>query len=117
MTTSSGRVSGARRATVLRYGGSLWVSGYWPDTTVSIELRPVRSVVGRIVLLGPSFGAGRSIAINLGTTGSLEAFANELADWIETPALSSRRAEQAWPVAARAIVADLADGMFEGIPA
>ena len=77
----------------------------------------MRSVVGRIVLLGPTFGAARSIAVNLGATGSLEAFANELADWIETPALSSHRAEQAWPAAARAIVADLADGMFEEIPA
>lgn len=113
----SARVEGARRATVLRYGGSLWVSGYWPRTTISIELRPIRRVTGRVLIVGPPVGAQRSLAVDLGPLVSLEAFAEELADWIETPALSVRRAEQAWPGVARGLAIDLTSGMSEGIPA
>lgn len=111
------RVEGARRATVLRYGGSLWVNGYWSRTTLTIELRPVRRSNRRIVLVGPPFGAGRSIAIDLGSHADLEAFAHELADWIETPALAVRRAERAWPAVARGLAAGLARGRPEGMSA
>jgi hypothetical protein len=88
---------------VLRYGGSLWVNGYWPATTLSIELRPVRRSERRVLLVGPSFGAGRSVAIELDAGVSLEAFADRLADWIETPALAVRRAERIWPRIARGL--------------
>lgn len=117
MIGRTARVQGARRATVLRYGGSLWVNGYWPDTTLSIELRPVRRSKRRLLLVGPPFAGGRSIAVDLGSGVSLEAFANELADWIETPALHVRRAEEAWPEVARGLAADLASGFSEAIPA
>ncbi len=108
-------MEGARRATVLRYGGSLWVNGYWPTTTLSIELRPVRRSRGRVILVGPPFGEGRSIAVDLDATTSLEAFAQALADWIETPALDARRAEQAWPEVARGLAGP--GGLHERIPA
>jgi len=117
MSDRSARVQGARRATVLRYGGSLWVNGYWSDTTLSIELRPVRRSARRVILVGPPFGAGRSIAIDLPEGVSLEVLAHELADWIETPALHVRRAERAWPDVARGLLAELASGTSEEIPA
>jgi hypothetical protein len=113
----AGRVEGARRATVLRYGGSLWVNGYWPDTTVSIELRPLRRAAGRVILVGPPFGAGRSIAIDLDPAVSIERLAEELADWIETPALGVRRAERTWSAVARGIAAALNGGSFQGVSA
>lgn len=93
----------ARRATVLRYGGSLWVNGYWPATTLSIELRPLRRSERRVLLLGPPFGAGRSVAIDLDSGVSLEAFAGRLAAWIETPALAVHQAERIWPCIARGL--------------
>lgn len=121
MTDRSARVQGARRATVLRYGGSLWVNGYWSDTTLSIELRPIRrpgrADGRRVVLVGPPFGAGRSLALDLPAGVTLEAFAHELADWIETPALHVRRAERAWPEVARGLATDLASGAVGAIPA
>ena len=86
-----------RRATVLGYGGSLWVNGYWPATILSIELRPLRRSERRVLLIGPPFGAGRSVAIDLDAGVTLEAFAGRLADWIETPALALPRAERIWP--------------------
>ena len=117
MSADSGRVEGARRATVLRYGGSLWVNGYWPDTILSIELRPVQRATGRVVLVGPPSASGSAIVVELGATGSLEAYARELADWLETPALAVSRAEHVWPEVARSVVAELADGGFEEVPA
>lgn len=117
MSAASARVEGARRATVLRYGGSLWVNGYWPDTTLSIELRPVRRSRGRVILLGPPFGAGRSVAVDLRESVGVEALAAALADWIGTPALAATRAERAWPEVARGIVAELNGGSLEGMSA
>ena len=117
MKWSAAHGGGARRATVLRYGGSLWVNGYWPDTTLSIELRPVRRSNGRVLLVGPPFDAGRSVAIDLGMAVGLEAYARRLADWIETPSLDVSRAESAWPEVARDIAIALTGGRREGIPA
>lgn len=111
------RVEGARRATVLRYGGSLWVSGYWPRTILSVELRPIRPSVGRVLLIGPPSAAACSLTVELGAIVSLETFAHELADWMGTPALSTHRAEQAWPAVARGLAADLTRGVTEEIPA
>ncbi|MDA0352543.1 MAG: hypothetical protein O3A10_10095 [Chloroflexi bacterium] len=117
MTALPLRIEGARRATVLRYGGSLWVTGYWPDTTLSIELRPVRRDRSRVLLLGPPVAGARSLAIDLGPAVAVEALATALAEWIETPALSVRRVEQTWRTVARGLAARLTGGTLEGIPA
>ena len=48
---------------------------------------------------------------------SREAFGHALAEWIETPSLSPRRAEREWPEVARRLVADLRTKSDEPIPA
>jgi hypothetical protein len=117
MSEGTRRVEGARRATVLRYGGSLWVNGYWPDTVLSIEVRAVRRTRHRVVVVGPPSDGRQSETLELGASVGPEAFAYSLADWLETPSLHVRRAEHGWMAAARAVAADLRGGAQEGIPA
>jgi len=105
MTGRHTSVEHARQTTILRYGGSLWVNGYWPDTIVSIELGPVRRATGWVVLVGPPVASGRSIAVDLGPSGGIETFAGGLAAWLETPSLEVRDAERLWPEVARRIAA------------
>jgi hypothetical protein len=93
------------------------VNGYWPDTVLSIEVRPVRRWRGRLLVVGPPANGRQSETLDLGEAISPEAFAYALADWIETPSLHVRRAEAVWMEVARAIAIDIVGGQHEGIPA